>query len=789
MKDTILKVPVQAQYSANMARYSLYVLFERCVPSIFDGLKPVQRRILYAMWHDIHCTDFSSKRKCAKTVGEVIGSYSPHSQDSTYGAFKPMTNWFEAKTPLITYQGNSGTIQGDPQAAMRYTESYLSKFSMEAVFADLIESKNVVDWNKTFDNYTVEPDALPVKVPLLLINGTFGIAIGRRIEVPPHSLNDVVDATVALLRDPSVNITLIPDPCQKCEIVDTDWAHISNLGFGYFTERGIVEICKDKKTDVTYLNIRSCPDLIWANTVVEHIENLIKEGKLIQISDIQDHSSNDQLDIRIFLKHGADPEYVRQMLYKNTPLQDNKRVNMEVIIDNEVKRVSYKEYLQYFITFRKNVKFRLYNARLQKVNTRLHTIEIFIKILESGEVEEIVHKIRSQNHAEEAKLIEWLMKLLKITDVQAKYILNIEIKRLSKYNLSKYLEEQKTLRALVTEYTNMIAHPELIDREIEKELLDIKAKYGKPRQSIIISEGSANNIPEGIFNTIVYENATIKKMPVTEPIRAIRGIYPQFVINGDNSKDLVIFDSTGKVFRLPIHKIPFSDKSSIGMDIRMLLKKFSSNIISVMYMPFLDTLANNAMPKTYIVSITKNGLIKKIDIADIQVTTTSGVIYSKLNKEDYIVDVGLATDACEIIVYNQQKVLRISMNSVPYLKRATLGNISLKTDTPIEGMSILNTNILTLLVVTARGRIIRVPKEAIPLTVPNRAGTKMLKLPKDDGIISIIGCTPQSAIRIIHTDNSSVDLVAGNIALVNPGAELKTPTMSKDISRCQLIKL
>lgn len=171
------------------------------------------------------------QRKSANTVGTVIAKYHSHGDTSVYGAMKPMTNWFEIKEPLINYDSNSGSLQGGPQAAMRYTESYMSKFSVDCLFGDLQESRNVVDWQNTFDNHTIEPEALPVKVPLLLVNGTFAIAIGRRIEVPKHSLNDVIDATISVLHNPNAKVVLIPDPCQVCEIIDTDWKKISNMGF------------------------------------------------------------------------------------------------------------------------------------------------------------------------------------------------------------------------------------------------------------------------------------------------------------------------------------------------------------------------------------------------------------------------------------------------------------------------------------------------------------------------------------------------------------------------------
>ena len=489
--DNIIQIDSRKAYMENMARYSLYILYDRYTPDIRDGLKPGQRRTIYAMWNDVGCVSVTTKRKSANTVGLVIAKYHPHSNDAAYGSMKALTNWFEIKIPLINYDSNSGSLQGGPQAAMRYTEAYLSKFAMECVIGELQEVKDVVDWQKTFDNHTVEPECLPVKVPLLLVNGCFGIAIGSRIESPKHSLNDVIDATIAVLHDPKAKVVLIPDPCQKCEIIDTDWKKISNTGYGYYIERGIIDIEHNDKTGIDTLHILSTPDLIFYNSIATKIEDLIRDKKLVQIADIQDHSTESQLDIHIILKRGSDPNYVKQVLYKNTPLQDTKRVNMQVINETDVSRISYKAYISYFLEFRRSVKFRLYNFRLQKAETRLHQLDTYIKILESGDVENIIHMIRNQSSMDENYLVEWLMKKLKITDLQAKFVLHTEIGRLSKGHLNKYKEEQKMLLANVNRFIEIITNEKLIDQEIEQELLDIRAKYGKPRQSILISESEA----------------------------------------------------------------------------------------------------------------------------------------------------------------------------------------------------------------------------------------------------------------------------------------------------------
>lgn len=750
IKDNIIKVDFRETYDNNMIRYSLYVLYDRYVPDIRDGLKPVQRRILYAMNHDIKCVSKITKRKSANTVGIVIAKYHSHGDSSVYDAMKCLTNWFEIKIPLIVYDSNSGSLQGGPQAAMRYTESYLSRFSLDCIFDELNEFSQVVDWQNTFDNHTTEPESLPVKVPLLLVNGCFGIAIGHKIEVPKHSLNDVIDATINVLHNSKAKVVLIPDPCHRCEIVDTDWKKIANMGFGYFTERGIVEI-ENCKNGSSILHIKSVPDLVFPDRITEKIEELIKDNKLIGIDDIQDHSSEEELDIWIMLKKGTDPNYIKQVLYSNTLLQDNKRVNMEVINGLEISRVSYKAYISYFIEYRRNIKFRLYNARLQSIETRLHEIEIYIAILESGDVDTVIHMIRNQQSMDEAYLIDWLMKKLKITDLQAKFVLNIKLMKLSKGYLANYKAEQAKLNALVNDYINAITNPAIIDQEIEKELLDIKARYGMPRRSILISEATASNIPEGEFKVIITEQNFVKKMPVNEPYKAFKGDQAKCMVIGDNSKDLVLFDQMGKAFRLPMHKIAFTDKNSPGIDIRLLLKKLTSNIISVMYLPIVEAL-NDKNSKYFLVVVSKGGLIKKIDLADIINCTPSGIIYSKLNAGDEVCEVLIANCKSDIVVYTKSKALRISMDSIPYLKRSTLGNISIKSNEPVDGISVITSETRDIIIITYKGRFNRLTQSALVRSDRNKAGSSVIRLSKGDYIKKIFPCIDNTKIRITRPD-------------------------------------
>ena len=280
MPEKILEVASNNQFKSDYTRYGIYILYRRVLSDYRDGLKPVQRRILWAMYKNTKA--ITTRVKSAAVVGDVMKLYHPHSDAAIYGTMKPMANWFETYIPLIDLQGNFGTFQGDPQAAARYTEVRLSKFAIDNVLGDIMESSEAVDWSPTYSGDAKEPDYLPVKVPLLLINGSFGIGLGMRADIPTHNLAEVVDATLTLMDNPNAEITLIPDHCMPCEIINTDFNKICRSGFGHYRIRGkiVEETYKGKKA----LIIKSVPNLTFLTSITDKIEDLIKLCKFYGVS-------------------------------------------------------------------------------------------------------------------------------------------------------------------------------------------------------------------------------------------------------------------------------------------------------------------------------------------------------------------------------------------------------------------------------------------------------------------------------------------------------------------------
>lgn len=771
MAERIVDRNAYDQFMTDYSIYAIYISRRRVTPEYRDGLKPIHRRILYAAYKYSKATSWNNKVKSIAIVGDVMKILHPHGDAAIYGAMKPMINWFESKVPLLGGKGGFGSAYGDPASAPRYTESYISEFAMDCVLSELKECDEAVDWDPNFDGKTVEPQYLPCKVPLLLINGSFSIGLGLKVEIPSHNLNEVIDATIKLMHNPNAQIVLIPDHCQPCEIIESDFKSLSNTGQGTYQVRGVIDI--GERRNRPCLIIRSTPNLTFLGSVIDKIEDLVKENKLVQIESLEDASTQDHLCYYIVLKKGSDPNFVREVIYKNTEMQQTCRVNFEVLDGIKPMRMSYKSYLQAFIEFRKLTKFRLYCNRLQAVQTRIHQVDAFIKLLESGEIESIISLIRKQNK-DEAMLIEFLIKKLNITDVQARYILRANIGSLSKARLAAYKDEMKDLLQKEQMMFGMIKDDNVILQEIEQELLEIKKKYGKPRCCKVISQTEASDIPSGDFKVIITENNYIKKVPLNDPVGYFKNTSPKLILKVDNAENILIFDEMGKVFKLPVHKIPFTDKSSNGTDIRILSKNITSNISTVMYEPVVTELARS-LSKHSLVVLTRQGYIKKMDLDDFLAVPASGLAYSKLDDGDTVIDTMIIPEGFEIIVYSNHKALRMSMNDVPKLLRQARGVKSISNDALADGLSVITPDMTDIVVLTNNGYANRFSPAALQYTGRYKAGSSVIKLKKNDSIKFICGVNAAHDVIRIITPEEKLEINVADIPIgssISPGTKL-----------------
>lgn len=704
---------------------------------------------------------------------------------SVYGAMKPLTNWFEINEPLIVKQGNFGNFQGDGASAARYTEAKLSPFAVECVISELQETNKVVDWDDNYDNTLLEPSYLPAAVPLLLINGASGIATGLKVEIPSHNINEVIDATIALLHDPNVDIVLVPDTCMPCEIVDSDWRGITNTGTGSFKVRGIIET--SEYNGYPALIIRSIPDNTYLDTITEKIDELILNNKIVQIMKSIDKCTEEEIKFILQLKKGSDPEFVKQVLYKNTLLEKSYSVNFEVLDGITPVRLGYKSYLQAFIMQRLETKFRLYCNRLQDKQTRYHQVDAFIKVITSGKMDTVINMIKKQKSTDNSIIINYLVDKIKLTDLQAKFIINVQLYRLSAGYLAKYKQEAKELLDAIKIYERKIIDDSIIQKELEEELLAYKAKYGKPRKSKIISVEEATNIPAGQFKLVITENNFIKKIQLTDPIGNLKGDSPRTVLSVENRENILIFDELGKVYKLPVHKIAFSDRNSPGIDIRMVIKNLTANINSVFYEPMVAKFAKSRV-KYFIVILTRSGNIKRMDLDDIITATPSGIVYVKLEDGDVVQDIMILGGHSDVVVYNKNKALRIPCTEIPYLKRSTKGAKSMPNG-EVEGLSVVTKDTTDIVVITNKGYINRLSPMALPATARNKAPSKVIKLGKGDTIQAVYGVNVNDSIRVVSqsgtTEIKVADLAVGSS--ISTGAKVLA-TRSDMIVKTNIIK-
>ena len=378
MQEIIQKNTHEA-YIDDMVRYSIETNRRRAFPDYRDGLKLVQRRILYTMGFLLPCS--REMVKTAQVSGRVMGELHPHGNSSIEDAIKLISNWFDKYIPLVYSESNMGSMQGDGAAAARYTEIMLSDFAKEAIFSEMKANPNIVDWTPTFTGKSNEPEYLTVKVPLLLINGSNGTGVGKRTDIPCHNITEVLNATIHLIDHPQDPVVLIPDQCMPCEIIDTDWKQICNSGNGTFKVRGIIDIeveDKGKANEHYVLVVKSTPDAVWIDDkknkgIHYQINSLIEKGRLPQITDLVENSHGSNMRYEIHLKKGSDPNYVRDYLYKATSMQDTQMVNFEVLNGIEpMERMSYKSYLQAFLNQRHITKYKYYWLKLQDTRTAIH---------------------------------------------------------------------------------------------------------------------------------------------------------------------------------------------------------------------------------------------------------------------------------------------------------------------------------------------------------------------------------------------------------------------------------
>ena len=713
-EETIIERDIEKEMKTAYIDYAMSVIVSRALPDARDGLKPVHRRILYAM-HEDGITSDKPYRKCANTVGSVLGRYHPHGDASVYDAMVRMAQDFSMRYMLIDGHGNFGSIDGDGAAAMRYTEARMAKIS-EQMLTDI--DKNTVDFMPNYDDRLQEPTVLPTRIPTLLINGSSGIAVGMATNIPPHNLTEVINGIVRVIEKPEttddelMQIIKGPDFPTGAMIMGREGIRQAyTTGRGKIIVRGESEI-EEMSGNKQRIVISSLPYQVNKAKLIENIANLVKEKKIEGISEIRDESDRkDKVRVVIELKRDARPQVILNQLYKHTQLQDSFGIIMLALVNGQPKVLKLRECLDVFIDHRKEVIVRRTKFELAKAEARAHILEGLRIAIDN--IDEVINIIRSSY--DDAK--ERLMKRFGLSDIQAQAILDMQLKRLSGLQREKIEEEYNELMKLIAYYKEVLSNERLVYDIIEKELLEIKEKYGDERLTkITAAEGEFDEedlIKEEQVVVALTHFGYIKRMPVDtyrsqrRGGKGITGIstreddFVKEIFTASTHDTILFFTNKGKMYRLRGFEIPEAGRTARGTAIVNLLNLDSGEKVSA-----IIPIQNYADGK-YILMSTKNGLIKKTPLKEYDSNRTTGLIGITLKEDDELIDVRL-TDGQDNVVLVTKKGLCITFDEkdVRPVGRTAQGVIGIRLDAEdiVIGMEpIISGAKSTLLAITENG--------------------------------------------------------------------------------------
>ena len=687
--------------------YAMSVIISRALPDVRDGLKPVQRRILYAMF-GLGLTHGAKFRKSAAVTGEVLGKYHPHGDMAVYDALVRMAQNFSLRYPLIQGQGNFGSLDGDPPAAQRYTECRLSKIG-EEMLKDI--NKKTVDFRDNYDGTRQEPIVLPSPLPQLLLNGSLGIAVGMATNIPPHNLSEVCDALIYLIDHPkAVTEDLFqfikgPDfPTGGIIYGKKDIISAYSQGKGSIVVRGKAEV-KENEKKRTQIIISEIPFQSQKSSLIEQLAKLVQEKKIQGIKDIRDESDKEGLRITIDLQRDAYPQKILNRLYKFTDLQKTFHLNMLALVDGiQPKVLSLIDVLNCFIAHRKEVIFRRTKYDLEKAKERAHILEGLHKCL--AKIDTVIKIIKSSKDRAEAQ--KNLMKKIGLTEIQANAVLDTKLASLAKLERKKIEEELLTIKALIKELTAILKSPKKIKDVLKKELIEIKKNFGDERKTKVCAQkvgeiAEEDLIPQEETIITLTRGGYIKRIsPSVYKIqkRGGKGILGMKTLQDDivehsllaqTHDSLFCFTDSGKVFQTLVYEIPEGKRVARGRGILNFLEISSDEkILSLLTISKKET--EDGIK--YILMVTKNGIIKKTSLEEFKNVRRSGLIAINLKKDDLLKKVAKSTGEDEVIIVTKKgQSIRFKEKEIREMGRPASGvkGICLKKGDEVVGMDIIKT--------------------------------------------------------------------------------------------------
>ena len=780
--DKIHEVDLKDTMEESYINYAMSVIASRALPDVRDGLKPVQRRILYSM-SELNNTPDKPHRKCARIVGDTMGKYHPHGDSSIYGALVNMAQDWATRYPMVDGHGNFGSVDGDGAAAMRYTEARLSKISME-MLADI--NKDTVDFAPNFDETEKEPVVMPARYPNLLVNGTSGIAVGMATNIPPHNLREVVSAIVKIIdniieEDRETDLEEIlgivkgPDFPTGAEILGTRGINEAyRTGRGKIRVRAVsnIETLPNGKSEIIVTEI---PYMVNKARLIENIAALVRDKKIDGITGIADHSNREGMRICIELRRDANANVILNQLYKHTQMQDTFGVIMLALVNNQPKVMNLLEMLTYYLQHQEEVVTRRTKYDLNKAQERSHILEGLLKALDH--IDEVIHIIRASANAAEAK--KNLMERFELSDVQAQAIVDMRLRALTGLEREKLENEYKELMARIEQLKAILADRKVLLGVIRREILTVSEKYGDDRRTSIGFDEFDISMEDLIprENTVITMTKLgyIKRMTVDNfrsQNRGGKGIKGMQTIEDDYIEELLMttthhylmfFTNTGRVYRLKAYEIPEASRTARGTAIVNLLQlQPKEKITAVIPMRKYEK-------GHYLFMATKKGLVKKTPLKEYENVRKTGLAAIALRDDDELIEVKLTDDKKDIILVTKDGMcIRFKETDVRSTGRTSMGVRGMNIDDGDEVVAMqLNSQGDCLLIVSANGMGKRTSMGEFTCQNRGGKGVKCYKITEKTGdVIGARAVNEDNEVMLITTEGIIIRIACADISIL-----------------------
>ena len=802
--DRILKINIEEEMKSSYIDYSMSVIVARALPDVRDGFKPVHRRILYGML-GIGNTSDKPYKKCARVVGEVLGKYHPHGDSSVYGALVRMGQEWNMRYKLVDGQGNFGSVDGDSPAAMRYTECRLSRMG-EQVMDDL--DKETVDMTNNFDDSLVEPTVMPTKIPNLLVNGGNGIAVGMATNIPTHNLTEVINGCCAYIDNPELTteelMQYIPAPDFPTGAYIYGLQGVKDAyetGRGRIIMRAKAEIESDESHDK--IVVTEIPYGVNKQQLIEYIAELVKEGKLEGISNVNDETGRQGMRIVVDVKRDANANVILNKLFKMTALQSSFSVNCIALVKGRPRTLTLVECVKYFVEHRHDITIRRTKYELRKAQERAHILEGLI--IACDNIDEVVHIIRASKTPSEAQVN--LEKRFEIDNIQSKAIVDMRLSQLTGLRVDQLHAEYEELERQIAYFEQILSDPELCKKVMKDELNEVKEKYGDARRTEIIPDEHEFNAEDFYPNDPVVITVShlgyIKRTALSEFREQARGgvgakgahtrdkDFTEYIYPATMHQIMLFFTKKGRCYWLHCYEIPEGDKTSKGRAIQNLLNIDSDDSVNAFLRLRGRGLEDEEFINShYIVFATKNGTVKKTPLEAYSRPRANGVIAINIAEGDEVVDVRLTNGHNELILANRNgRAVRFDEETIRTMGRTATGVRGMRLDggdDAVVGMIVINdSENETVMVVSEEGYGKRSEVEDYRKTNRGGKGVKTLNITDKTGrLVAIKNVTDDNDLMIINKSGIVIRLAVADCRVMGratQGVRLINLTKKNDV--------